>query len=357
MKPADRISGRPMMAGAASAKDGRLDAEWLSLVGSDGTVDADRAACGASCGPLGQAGGIKAGIMSLVQSRDITYERLPMLEVVFDRLERMLSTSMRNFTSENVDISLENISAQRFSDYMGTIPLPAMLAIFKAVQWDNYGLITIDGGMIYSIVDVLLGGRRGSVPLRIEGRPYTTIETALVERLVRLILEDLGQAFAPITPVTFRFERMETNPRFAAIARPGNACIVFKLRVDLEDRGGTIDFLIPYATLEPARDLLLQMFMGEKFGRDSIWENHLAGEIWLTSVELEAVLEERTVSLQETLQLQVGSMLRLTAGPDPEVTLRCGPVALASGRIGRHGARLVVRIERGIDTGTESGRG
>ena len=220
--------------------------------------------------------------MSLVQSRDITYERLPMLEVVFDRLERMLTTSVRNFTSENVDISLENITAQRFSDYMNTVSTPAMIAIFKAVQWDNYGLITVDSAMIYSIVDVLLGGRRGTAPMRIEGRPYTTIEASLVERLVRLILDDLGQAFAPITPITFRFERMETNPRFAAIARPGNGCIVFRLRVDLEDRGGTIEFLIPYATLEPARDLLLQMFMGEKFGRDSIWENHLAREIWVT---------------------------------------------------------------------------
>jgi flagellar motor switch protein FliM len=165
--------------------------------------------------------------MSLVQSRDITYERLPMLEVVFDRLERMLTTSVRNFTSENVDISLENISAQRFSDYMNTVATPAMIAIFKAVQWDNYGLIIIDSAMIYSIVDVLLGGRRGTAPMRIEGRPYTTIEASLVERL---ILDDLGQAFAPITPIGFRFERMETNPRFAAIARPGNGCIVFRHR-------------------------------------------------------------------------------------------------------------------------------
>ena len=25
---------------------------------------------------------------------------------------------------------------------MNSVPLPAMIAIFKAVQWDNYGLIT-----------------------------------------------------------------------------------------------------------------------------------------------------------------------------------------------------------------------
>ncbi|MGD9507301.1 MAG: flagellar motor switch protein FliM [Geminicoccaceae bacterium] len=287
------------------------------------------------------------GIMSLVQSRDITYERLPMLEVVFDRLERILTTSVRNFTSENVDISLENITAQRFADYMNSVPTPAMIAIFKAVQWDNYGLIAVDSEMIYSIVDVLLGGRRGTAPMRIEGRPYTTIESSLVERLVRLILEDLGQAFAPITPIAFRFERMETNPRFAAIARPGNSCIVFRLRVDLEDRGGAVEFLIPYATLEPARDLLLQMFMGEKFGRDSIWENHLAHEIWATEVELQAVLEEQTVSLNDILRLSVGSTLRLAAGTDPELVLRCGQVAMARGRIGRAGDRLVIRVEQG----------
>lgn len=315
--------------------------DLIDLVGPDDGSD--------GAGAAGRPAGERSGIMALVQSRDITYERLPMLEVVFDRLERMLTTSVRNFTSENVDISLENITAQRFSDYMNTVSSPAMIAIFKAVQWDNYGLIAVDSAMIYSIVDVLLGGRRGTAPMRIEGRPYTTIEASLVERLVRLILDDLSQAFAPITPITFRFERMETNPRFAAIARPGNGCIVFRLRVDLEDRGGTIEFLIPYATLEPARDLLLQMFMGEKFGRDSIWENHLANEIWVTGVELRAVLDELTVSLSDILRLEVGSTLRLSAGTDPQVLLRCGQVAMARGRIGRVGDRLVVRIEDAIE--------
>ena len=356
MTGADKGPGAHKVRGGPPRAEEQLDPEWLSLVGPEDEPGAERGTARGSRELGGSPTGGRAGIMSLVQSRDITYERLPMLEVVFDRLERMLTTSMRNFTSENVDISLENISAQRFSDYMNSVPSPAMLAIYKAVQWDNYGLIMVDSAMIYSIVDVLLGGRRGTVPMRIEGRPYTTIEAALVERLIRLILEDLGQAFAPITPITFRFERMETNPRFAAIARPSNACIVFKLRVDLEDRGGTIEFLIPYATLEPARDLLLQMFMGEKFGRDSIWENHLAGEIWLTSVELEAVLEEQTVDLRDALHLEVGSTIRLNADADPRVTLRCGQVSLAKGRIGRIGNHLVVRIEEGIEHGKDRQR-
>ena len=61
-------------------------------------------------------------------------------------------------------------------------------------------------------------------------------------------------------------------PRFAAISRPANAAILVRLRIDMEDRGGNIELLLPYATIEPIRPVLLQMFMGEKFGRDPIYE-------------------------------------------------------------------------------------
>ena len=48
--------------------------------------------------------GDKSGIQAILNSALVSYERLPMLEVVFDRLVRMMSTSLRNFTSDNVDI-------------------------------------------------------------------------------------------------------------------------------------------------------------------------------------------------------------------------------------------------------------
>ena len=164
-----------------------------------------------------------SGIQAMLNSALVSYERLPMLEIVFDRLVRMLSTSLRNFTSDNVEVSLDNITAIRFGDYLNSIPLPAMLGVFKAEEWDNYGLLMVDSSLTYSIVDVLLGGRRGTAAMRIEGRPYTTIERNLVERLVNVVLNDLTATFDPLSPVTFRFERLETNPRFAAIARPANA--------------------------------------------------------------------------------------------------------------------------------------
>src|ERR1700710_223146 len=163
-----------------------------------------------------------SGIRAIIDSAMVSYERLPMLEIVFDRLVRLMTTSLRNFTSDNGEVSLDRITSVRFGDYMNSIPLPAVLCVFKAEEWENFGLATVDSSLIYSMIDVLLGGRRGQTSLRIEGRPYTTIETNLVKRLVEVVLADAEQAFRPLSPVTFSIDRLETNPRFAAIRRPAH---------------------------------------------------------------------------------------------------------------------------------------
>ncbi len=308
-------------------------AEIDSLLGlGDGTANAE--------GP--------GGMQKIISSGLVSYERLPMLEIVFDRLVRIMSTSLRNFTSDNVEVGIDNIVSLRFGDYLNAIPLPAMLAVFKAEEWDNYGLMVIDSAMIYSIVDVLLGGRRGTAAMRIEGRPYTTIERTLVERLIHVVLADLSASFNPLCPITFRFERLEVNPRFATISRLSNAAILARLRIDMEDRGGRLELLLPYATLEPVRELLLQHFMGEKFGRDLIWETHLAEELWSTEVELSVVLDEQLLSLSDVVGLEPGSRIALGCAPGGTVQVRCGGTPLFEARLGRRNNRVAVRIEREI---------
>ncbi len=333
---------------ASGANDGAEEAQTPERILNQDEIDS---LLGFGLGDDDASG--KTGVRAIINSTLVSYERLPMLEIVFDRLVRLMTTSLRNFTSDNVEVSLDQISSVRFGDYLNSIPLPAIIAVFRAEQLDNFGLATVDSSLIYSIVDVLLGGRRGGTATRIEGRPYTTIERMLVTRMIEVVLQDAKQAFAPLTEVTFSLDRIETNPRFAAIARPPNAAILVKLRIDMEDRGGRLELLLPYATLEPIRKMLLQQFMGEKFGRDNIWEGHLASELWATKVEVRAVLDEHKQPLRKVLDLKVGDTLMLDVGPDAPVTLKCGAVDLSQGRVGRMGQSLAVRIERPIAQATQ----
>jgi flagellar motor switch protein FliM len=334
-----------------------LAAEWDSMVSDSGDAESegtDREAMRVldqeeidsllGSDKVGDDGGESTGIEAILSSALVSYERLPMLEVVFDRFVRLMSTSLRNFTSDNVETSLDNITSIRFSDYLNSIPLPAMLCVFKAEEWDNFGIISVDSSLIYTIVDVLLGGRRGTAAMRIEGRSYTTIERSLVERMINVILGDLSAAFEPLSPVTFSFDRLEANPRFATITRPSNAAIVARLRIDMEDRGGQIELMLPYATLEPVRELLLQMFMGEKLGGDMIWETHLVEELLIMDVDLEAVIDTQVMLLRDVFDIKVGSRIMLNATQDTPVELVCGNVPMYKGQMGRKGNKVAVRI-------------
>ena len=88
--------------------------------------------------------------------------------------------------------------------------------------------------------------------------------------------------------------------------------------------------------------------MGEKFGRESIWESHLATELWSTKVDIDAILDEQTMPLNKMMNLQVGQTIMLNAGPDSPIELRCGGVPLLMGRMGRIGSSVAVRIEDAI---------
>lgn len=288
------------------------------------------------------------GLATILNSGMVYYERLPMLEVVFDRLVRLMTTSMRNLTGDNVEINLESITSVRFGDYVNSIPQPSMINVFIAEEWDNHGLVIIESDLTYSMIDVLLGGRKGTSAIRTENRYYTTIEMNLIEKLVQVFLSDLSTAFDPICPITLRFERLETSSKFASIARPANAAVLVRLSVLIDNRGGSIELVLPYATLEPIRELLLQNFMGEKFGRDTIWETHLAGQLYFTDFELSALLDQITLPLQDVLKWEVGSQILLNATPASAIRLLCGEHPLFIGQVGRKMGNIAVKIDNFI---------
>lgn len=339
--------------------DDAMAAEWAAMIegdgddddggGTDRVLNQDEIDNLLGFDPNAGGGAELTGVQALINSALVSYERLPMLEIVFDRLVRLATTSLRNFTSDNVEVSLDSITSVRFGDYLNSIPLPAILSVIKAEEWENFGLLTVDSALIYSMIDVLLGGRRAGGVIRVEGRPYTTIEMALTRRMIEVILEDTKRAFEPLTPVTFTLERLETNPRFAAISRPANAAILVELRIDMDERGGKVEILLPYATIEPIREQLLQMFMGEKFGRDPIWEGHLATEIYAADTEVEAVLHETDLPLSQVMDLQVGQTIMFDRSPQDPILLKCGATAITEAQMGHIGKNVSVRVSRPLN--------
>ncbi len=156
----------------------------------------------------------------------------------------------------------------------------------------------------------------------------------------------VGRRSSRLSPVTFTLDRLETNPRFAAIARPANAAILVQACASTWKIAAAHRAAVALCDARADPQLLLQMFMGEKFGRDPIWEGHFATEISQAEISVDAVLYESDIPLKQLMKLKVGDTLPLEMRADALVSVRCGSVTLTEGRMGRVGDRVAIRVTK-----------
>ncbi|MFK7973432.1 MAG: FliM/FliN family flagellar motor switch protein [Rickettsiaceae bacterium] len=289
--------------------------------------------------------GIKAVLEQSLQS----YDKLPMLEIIFEKFIRQLSSSLRNLTSESVDVTVEEFHSLRFGDYLRSYKKPMTVATFKAVEWDNFGLLSFENDMIFTFVDLLLGGKKNTSNNSAPDRLLTAIEQGIARQLTEVILLELGHAFDQITPSTFVFDRLESNLNFVTIARAGDAVIALTLRIEIDEQVKCCTLVIPYKTMEPIKEQMQQVFLGDKFGVDQEWEKFLATSIHSVQLPIEAVIINKASTIAEIAKLKIGDTLIMNHQKDKDVLVRAGPITLFTGKIGKVEDKVAVSLKQFVE--------
>ncbi len=284
------------------------------------------------------------GLNALINSRALAQERLPMLEVIGERMLRGLATGLRGLTSDTVDLAFEGMETVRFGDFSDGQPSPVLVAVVHVTPRSGYGLVVVDAPLIQALVDSLLGGAHLEPTLPDPNRRHTTIEISLVARLIRLVLAEFTAAFAPVAPITCELERMESAMRFAAIASPSNIAVVLTIRLAINGRGGLLKLLLPLSNLEPVREKLMQRFVGGSGEGEDSWQSHFERELLRSDADIALILGETALSLTAFSNLAVGSHIAFAGQPDAPLIWRCNDICLGQARAGEHSGRLAMAV-------------
>lgn len=285
----------------------------------------------------------RSGLRALVNSAFVPHRRLPMLDVIFDRTARLMTTALRQLTDENFEAVLDDVSSTRFADFQQSIAPPVLIAVGRADALDSGFLVACDAPILTASVDALLGGRRRAAAVS-EERAFTAIELAIAQRVFAGLIATLGEAFSVVEAGDFKMQRIETTPRFAVIAQDASVCTLAKFRVRFEGGAGKIAVLIPNMSLEPIRESLSRAFVGEMREAERVWVETLSREVAASRIEIDAVIAERAISLGALGALKRGDTLRFPSAPGAAAELRAGGVTLGAARVGRSGDFAAVKL-------------
>jgi len=294
----------------------------------------------------------RSGLKALINSAFVSHRRLPMLDVIFDRTARLMSTSLRQLTNENIEVTLDNVSSTRFGDFIQSQTPGGVIGVIHSKALDGYGLLAADAPLVHCVVDLLLGGKRGA-SAGLDGRALTAIELGLATRMLAMLVEDFDEAFTPVAEGAFALDRVETTPRFAAVAQDASVCALAKFKIRIDDLTTKAMLLAPHAMIEPVREKLLCDFIGESGTADGIWKDRLGSGVSSAGVELAAVLADRDVTIRDLQKMKPGETVTFSAHAGARVELRAGGFAVARGRVGRMGEMIAVKIDAALAKGAD----
>jgi flagellar motor switch protein FliM len=250
----------------------------------------------------------------LLDAAGISIERMPMLNVIFDRMATLCTDSLQPMASTPYYFSVNGISNGRVGDIIKDYEANAVAAVLYAEQWDTRVLILLDRDFVFTMVEALFGSDGAEPPIDVE-RSFSNIELRLVQVLFERFAKALQSAFAATSEVTFRLERVETAMASLAIGRSSNMSICANIMLQALYRGGQMFLIIPHSALNPLRQKLAHVVVGDARAADPNWREQMESEVQRTEVTLNAVLDERMLPLGDVAKFHVGQVLELDATP------------------------------------------
>jgi flagellar motor switch protein FliM len=246
----------------------------------------------------------------LASQERIVRGRMPTMEIINERFARNIRIGLFNFIRKSPEISIGSIKVQKYSAFLREIVVPTNFNIVSVRPLRGSGLIVCDPTLVFAVIDALFGGA-GKYHTRIEGRDFSPTEQRIIGRLVEVITAEYKKAWTGIYPLELDYQRSEMQPQFANIATPSEIVVATSFTLEIGDTSGTIHFCIPYATLEPIRDVLYSTIQGDAAEPDRRWVNLMKQQIQSAQVELIAELAQAPATVEQLLSFKVGDFIEL----------------------------------------------
>lgn len=277
----------------------------------------------------------------------VVRQRLHALDIINERFARYFRMAIFNFIRRSADITVDIVRYQSYSNFARNVPVPTNINIISMKPLKGSALIVFPPNLVFMVVDNLFGGD-GRFLTRSEGREFTNTEQRIIQRMLQLAIDAYSESWRSIYPLEISYVRSEMQSKFANITNSPNEIVVnTSFNIDIGNLASSFQICIPFAMIEPLRDILSNPLKDGAQDPDNIWGRRMAGELRESQIELVANLTAIPARLSQVLSLQIGDILPIEL-PETVLTSVDG-IPVLECEYGSQNERRALRVVRMID--------
>jgi len=284
---------------------------------------------------------------NLATQERIVRGRMPTLEMINERFARQLRLGLFNFMRRTAEISVGPIRIIKYNEFIRNLVVPTNLNMVQAKPLRGTALFIFDPNLVFLVVDNLFGGD-GRFHTRVEGRDFTETEQRIIQRLLGVVFEEYEKSWKPVYELKFEYLRAEMNTQFANIATPNEVVVVTTFNIEFGTNSGEFHICMPYAMIEPVRDLLYSSMQGDRLEVDKRWLRLLAQQVQAAEVELTATLGHTAVTFNQILKLKAGDIIPLDIAEN--ITAAVDGVPVMECRYGHFNGQYALKVTQMLTT-------
>jgi flagellar motor switch protein FliM len=174
----------------------------------------------------------------------VSKEQIRSLHFLHDRFARNVATSLSAYLRSATDVNVVSVEQFTYSEFLMSLPDPTAFYALSLPPIDGLGALELNPSIAFAMIDRMLGGTGRPPSL---SRALTEIEQNVVDSVVKLILENLTESWAPIISVHFRIHGRETRPQMLQVAAPNEVFILLVFDIKIAETRGMLNLCVPAA--------------------------------------------------------------------------------------------------------------
>jgi flagellar motor switch protein FliM len=249
----------------------------------------------------------------------VSREQMRSLHFMHDRFSRNFSSSLSAYLRTITEVNLVSVEQLSYQEFLLSVPDPTCFNAISIKPLEGALALEVNPTLVFPIIDKMLGGP--GEPLKIL-RTMTDIEQSIFDGVLKLVLEDLREAWRGIVDLDFRIQARETSPQLIQIVAPNEVVLLVVFEVKMGPVAGMINLAIPSIILEPiATKFDQEMFTGYKNSSNFEEARLFIANLKRCSMDAAAEIRGTSLSMDELLQLKAGDLIPLTKRSDAELDL------------------------------------